>query len=639
MSTLNHHDVVLGIHAKLVAALRDISSDDALHECKIPLSLYDSNPGSIVQLADSNLRVFPFDAVEICWRRAYEEACLWSVAKVLEGALKACDYDARSPPVTFQAEWTDGIELKEGDWLDEVVRLCDTALIMTGAPGRKDTIHWVLNKLESVTVASRQTHECSGYESQEQERPRKRIKLTLPPPKHDDSGVNHDEDKIHDKPKVESQASATAKQEAKRMANTKPMPGSPRARITPSCAKLSNQSNVEITTTKLRDSAVTTFPKTSTSTSIPLIDHPIPRLSSPSLEAFHAHIHKSRTPVILTDIIDHWPAVDAKKWRNPTYWMQKTLGGRRRVPIELGKSYVDDGWGQKIVRFGDFMRAMLGEDVDLESDVSAGGEHDEVDYGLADVDEQLLSGTPSVDEHGTIWHTLAGQATEVTQRSQVQVYLAQHDLLTQIPALRNDIAIPDYCYLAPPPDARTIAPARSEDKDDDTPAPLLNMWLGPASTISPCHTDPHHNVLAQVFGCKYVRLYAPEEEMVHGRMYPMGKDLSKEDSNRGADAPKEEQDEKKKEIDMSNTSRVDISAFLQFPPPYEHLSSTSEAGQVTKDEQDTLKRQQLEQFPRFAEARYVDAILGPGECLYIPKGWWHYVRSLECSCSVSFWWD
>ena len=31
-------------------------------------------------------------------------------------------------------------------------------------------------------------------------------------------------------------------------------------------------------------------------------------------------------------------------------------------------------------------------------------------------------------------------------------------------------------------------------------------------------------------------------------------------------------------------------------------------------------------------------VLGPGELLYIPRHAWHYVRSLQTSFSVSFWW-
>jgi ribosomal protein L16 Arg81 hydroxylase len=45
-----------------------------------------------------------------------------------------------------------------------------------------------------------------------------------------------------------------------------------------------------------------------------------------------------------------------------------------------------------------------------------------------------------------------------------------------------------------------------------------------------------------------------------------------------------------------------------------------------------------ERFPLFGGAAYVDVVLGPGQVLYIPPHWWHYVESLETSFSVSFWW-
>lgn len=63
---------------------------------------------------------------------------------------------------------------------------------------------------------------------------------------------------------------------------------------------------------------------------------------------------------------------------------------------------------------------------------------------------------------------------------------------------------------------------------------------------------------------------------------------------------------------MSNTSEVDVGADR------EELDKT---------------------FPLFGEARYVETVLEEGECLYIPVGWWHYVRSLSVSFSVSFWWN
>lgn len=42
-------------------------------------------------------------------------------------------------------------------------------------------------------------------------------------------------------------------------------------------------------------------------------------------------------------------------------------------------------------------------------------------------------------------------------------------------------------------------------------------------------------------------------------------------------------------------------------------------------------------FPLFKDAQYEEAVLGPGDMLYIPSKHWHYVRSLSPSFSVNFW--
>ena len=40
----------------------------------------------------------------------------------------------------------------------------------------------------------------------------------------------------------------------------------------------------------------------------------------------------------------------------------------------------------------------------------------------------------------------------------------------------------------------------------------------------------------------------------------------------------------------------------------------------------------------YAALAYWECVLEPGEMLYIPPRWWHYVRALDASASVSFWW-
>ena len=112
--------------------------------------------------------------------------------------------------------------------------------------------------------------------------------------------------------------------------------------------------------------------------------------------------------------------------------------------------------------------------------------------------------------------------------------------------------------------------------------PAINAWLGPAGTLSPLHHDPDHNLLAQVVGSKYVRLYSPEQTE---RLYP----------------------------------RTDA---------VHRVSSQI----VDPDAHDAAR------FPRFGGAPYADVVLNAGEVLYIPPRWWHFVEARETSFSVSFWW-
>ena len=291
-----------------------------------------------------------------------------------------------------------------------------------------------------------------------------------------------------------------------------------------------------------------------TSSFVPPVLQPITKLADPDFMSFEKFMQRPRDPstgsepLILTGALDYWPARHERPWKSPSYLLSKTIGGRRLVPIELGRSYVDEGWGQKIITFQQFM------------------------------DEYILNPT-SLCSTGT-------------------GYLAQHDLFAQIPALRNDISIPDYCYTSPPLPHHSSPLAEKHSTVPKLEEPLLNAWFGPAGTISPLHTDPYHNILAQVVGRKYMRLYAPRESK---NLYARGV----EDGG----------------IDMENTSALDVGLM--------------EGWDGTEDERINA----LEMFSLFREAQYVDIILEEGECLYIPVGWWHYVRSLSASFSVSFWFN
>lgn len=259
----------------------------------------------------------------------------------------------------------------------------------------------------------------------------------------------------------------------------------------------------------------------------PDITYAIDRLGEPlSLEQFQLHLSGANTPMIIPKLISHWPALTDHPWSSASYLLSKTHQGRRLVPVELGKSYTTADWGQKIMTFKEFLNTHI-----LNSQAG---------------DKSGEDSTKGESELGPTG------------------YLAQHTLFSQIPELRNDILTPDYCYTTPPPPPAIVPPAQLED-------PLVNAWFGPSGTISPLHTDPYSNILTQVLGRKYIRLYAPSETP---KLFPRGIDENG--------------------VDMSNTSQVDI------------------------DDEDLAGLGSEDRYEAWRGSQYVEGVLEAGEGLYIP---------------------
>ncbi len=50
--------------------------------------------------------------------------------------------------------------------------------------------------------------------------------------------------------------------------------------------------------------------------------------------------------------MEGWPAMT--KWQAPQYLLD--LAGFRTIPVELGRHYLADGWGQSLMQFSDFLQ-------------------------------------------------------------------------------------------------------------------------------------------------------------------------------------------------------------------------------------------------------------------------------------------
>ena len=51
-----------------------------------------------------------------------------------------------------------------------------------------------------------------------------------------------------------------------------------------------------------------------------------------------------------------------------------------------------------------------------------------------------------------------------------------------------------------------------------------------------------------------------------------------------------------------------------------------------------IENPDLARFPRLRGVETMVAELEPGDALYIPRRWWHHVRTLQESVSANYWW-
>jgi hypothetical protein len=101
------------------------------------------------------------------------------------------------------------------------------------------------------------------------------------------------------------------------------------------------------------------------------------------------------------------------------------------------------------------------------------------------------------------------------------------------------------------------------------------FWFGPRGTITPLHHDPVNLMFTQVYGRKVWKI---------------------------------------------------------IPPYYTHLLYNNRGVFSAVD----CENPDYEKYPLFREVKIIEVVLNPGDVIFIPVGWWHAVRSLDVSISMSF---
>lgn len=106
------------------------------------------------------------------------------------------------------------------------------------------------------------------------------------------------------------------------------------------------------------------------------------------------------------------------------------------------------------------------------------------------------------------------------------------------------------------------------------------FWIGPAGTVTPLHCDYDDNIFAQVWGSKRIFLSPPHHDEF---LYPK-----------------------------------EANAIL-FGSPFDPEAPD------------------FDRFPLARQATMIECVVNPGDMLYVPAGWYHYVRALTFSLSSNRW--
>lgn len=171
------------------------------------------------------------------------------------------------------------------------------------------------------------------------------------------------------------------------------------------------------------------------------------------------------------------------------------------------------------------------------------------------------------------------------EQEQTRIYLAQCQLDDLPPPLRDDFTIPDF-----------VAHAGRGDIYD------TNVWIGHPPTYTPLHRDPNPNLFVQLAGEKVVRLVNPDEGL--GLFAAVRRRLGKGANHETAVFRGDEMMQGAERMLLEEVVWGDDTAATSGLPNEEAY-----------------------------EAR-----LGPGDGLFIPKGWWHSIKGVGegVTASVGF---
>jgi len=159
-----------------------------------------------------------------------------------------------------------------------------------------------------------------------------------------------------------------------------------------------------------------------------------------------------------------------------------------------------------------------------------------------------------------------------------EIRMAEYVAMVQSGGASNDYYLVANNGFFDRPEVQRLSaevPLLPEYLDDSDRRRKVFLWFGPSGTITPLHHDVMNVMVAQIYGRKRFTLIAPEQT------------------------------------------------------PYLY-NNTGVYGEVDCGKPDFARH------PLYRHVRPVNFVLTPGDVLFLPVGWWHYVKALDVSIMVSY---
>ncbi|KAL4242017.1 tRNA wybutosine-synthesizing protein 4 [Abortiporus biennis] len=164
-------------------------------------------------------------------------------------------------------------------------------------------------------------------------------------------------------------------------------------------------------------------------------------------------------------------------------------------------------------------------------------------------------------------------------------------------------------YSSEPSQASEFPVLRSDIPDDlpfcsealGSPPEAVNLWIGDEGSITSIHSDPYENIYTVIRGQKIFTLFPPTDGWcMKEHTYP-----------------------------HAQYTRSSVTNQLVITPSSSDVPQIRWSSIIDPDDE-------AEMHP---DAHPIHITVSAGESLYLPSGWWHYVRQSGLTIAVNYWYD